>query len=754
MEEKTLFSIFARALFGERLSAGQKVLTQYEEVFFSLVLLAALVICVFLVYPWYVVVGVCLSYCAYACVVNLASLALRRAAKPQSIQLIRALLAWLFISVGLTALVEIRESLWLLFIFPLWRVIRYDPKSPVGTLIAYCLTVGSLLVIARHSHPNLEEGLQWAVTKVVWLGFLVLIVLGYVSLVRRYQEAANRRLASLNKISRDMFQTQALPKWCEVVLVQVLELTRATYATFQICNYRTGEIILQAALERKDDEYKSVPVPTFPVRIMFLPMDAASITASVARTGEVRVVPDVREEKNYVIAFERTMTEMAVPIWDFANDRVGGVLNVEYDEKDRPKSSTQLAVDEFTLAEIVQQIGASFSYVALADERNALQRIVDHCTTKESELEIASELVVGLFRQCRCSGAVWLRGSGKDSERLRLSVSRGLPRDYALSKPSIPLRDSILGKTLLEWDSPQVVSTPDRSNVDHWDRLLEMERRPRTVLLMPLAVGEQKLGVTCMYLPVKYNFATQELDLFQKLAQQIALLLWNLKSREAEKAAITTEFVLAAAHDVGAQLAIFTELAQRISDELAESGSRHLATMLSEEIHLLRETTDLLVSHVRSYKMPTRHYELEPLLEYAITSLIRRKELDPGQVAMPSIPEDARVVRCNRPAVIRAFRNILRNAVQAMGSRQRPITVTIDAGPRLVNIRFRNLGPPIPEDVRKRLFEERFVSEGKQHGFGLGTYRRLIVAMGGTLDLLETNRLRGTQFRVQLVKGG
>jgi len=98
--------------------------------------------------------------------------------------------------------------------------------------------------------------------------------------------------------------------------------------------------------------------------------------------------------------------------------------------------------------------------------------------------------------------------------------------------------------------------------------------------------------------------------------------------------------------------------------------------------------------------------------------------------------------------IFRVFMNICRNAVQAIKDKG-SITVSNTLEENNVIIDIIDSGPGIPEKIKKNLFEP--FKSGSQGGVGLGLAisKEIIIAHGGTLELIESND-KGSIFRITL----
>jgi signal transduction histidine kinase len=106
-------------------------------------------------------------------------------------------------------------------------------------------------------------------------------------------------------------------------------------------------------------------------------------------------------------------------------------------------------------------------------------------------------------------------------------------------------------------------------------------------------------------------------------------------------------------------------------------------------------------------------------------------------------------VRGDRNRLQMVFWNLLRNGFEATGGKGE-IVVSADTEDHRVRIAFGDNGPGIPEAIRQRLFEPG-ATHGKAHGHGFGLYvsRQVVRAHRGEL-FVDTGRIAGTVFVVDL----
>jgi signal transduction histidine kinase len=110
-------------------------------------------------------------------------------------------------------------------------------------------------------------------------------------------------------------------------------------------------------------------------------------------------------------------------------------------------------------------------------------------------------------------------------------------------------------------------------------------------------------------------------------------------------------------------------------------------------------------------------------------------------------------VRCDRLRLTQLLANLLVNALK-YGTAGEPVQVQVQARstPEQFELRVTNAGPPIPEDVRRRLFEPyyRAANASSTEGLGLGLYivAEIARAHGGTIDVASADGRVTFSFRM------
>ncbi|HEY8484031.1 MAG TPA: HAMP domain-containing sensor histidine kinase [Longimicrobiales bacterium] len=167
--------------------------------------------------------------------------------------------------------------------------------------------------------------------------------------------------------------------------------------------------------------------------------------------------------------------------------------------------------------------------------------------------------------------------------------------------------------------------------------------------------------------------------------------------------------------------------------------------VMEEEIGRLEELARQFAALGRPPAGPMSEVDLRELLGGLLES-----DVPPAVATALSAPAELPLVAGHYEALVRAFRNVLRNAVEAMEGRpDARIEVRISAPPGWVEVVVADTGPGLPAGAGDRIFEPDFTTKSRGTGLGLALVRQAITAHGG--EVQARNRPEGgAEFLVRL----
>ena len=182
--------------------------------------------------------------------------------------------------------------------------------------------------------------------------------------------------------------------------------------------------------------------------------------------------------------------------------------------------------------------------------------------------------------------------------------------------------------------------------------------------------------------------------------------------------------------------------AQEVTDEAAGQALR-----ASEIVRSLRQLVSRGETERRIEALPSMIEEASALVLSSIAPVAVRPRFE--------FDDNARDVLVNRVQIQQVIVNLIRNAFEAMAD-QEPQEVTVTTrvlDSKTIEIAVADVGPGIPDEIARRLFEPFVSSKHDGMGFGLSISRSIIEAHDGRL-IAEPNSGGGTIFRFTLPSGG
>ncbi|UCC73463.1 MAG: HAMP domain-containing histidine kinase [Gemmatimonadota bacterium] len=209
----------------------------------------------------------------------------------------------------------------------------------------------------------------------------------------------------------------------------------------------------------------------------------------------------------------------------------------------------------------------------------------------------------------------------------------------------------------------------------------------------------------------------------------------------------------------------FTEMARRVAHEMKNpltplmlalrQARQHAADgktgALDEPLEVISHEAERLDEMARSFSQLGRLPE-GPTSEIDLAELLRellRRDLPETVEGTLNVRGTAPRIEGHLDALSRVFRNLLGNAVEALGVRaDGRIEVTIAAAGDAVEVAIADNGPGIPAEHRERLWDPDFTTKRRGTGLGLALVRQTVRAHGGEVELRDADE--GACFIVRL----
>jgi two-component system, NtrC family, nitrogen regulation sensor histidine kinase NtrY len=230
------------------------------------------------------------------------------------------------------------------------------------------------------------------------------------------------------------------------------------------------------------------------------------------------------------------------------------------------------------------------------------------------------------------------------------------------------------------------------------------------------------------------------------------------KALAAERLRMWGEMARRVAHEMKNPLTPLRLAAHRLERTRGHSGSApavaEAVEVITQEVARLEELAARFSTLGRPAEGPPMEVDVVDLL-----SSLLETDVPPGVDVVVDAPPDPPPVLGRYDALLRAFRNVIRNAVEAMEGTDSPsldvgvhVAVGTRDAPGWMEIRIADTGDGLPVGSSERIFEPDFTTKTRGTGLGLALVRQAVEADGGTI--IARNRERGAEFLVRLPLAG
>ncbi|ABC81678.1 sensor histidine kinase [Anaeromyxobacter dehalogenans] len=286
----------------------------------------------------------------------------------------------------------------------------------------------------------------------------------------------------------------------------------------------------------------------------------------------------------------------------------------------------------------------------------------------------------------------------------------------------------------------------------------------RAGITMPLLAGDRVVGfLACWDERVQEAFASDEIAALIEVADRCALVIENSKlyqqMKERDRLAALGEMSAGLAHEIRNPLAAIKAAIQYLDPRKVPEDDREFFEIVVEEVNRLNGVVSQFLDYSRPLKPSLAPTQVNEVLEKTFKLLQAevpeavRLDLDLAEW-LPRVQADAEQLK-------QVFLNLALNAFQAMPRGGRLTVSTRLArdelafwreGARradLVEIRFRDTGPGIPDDARESIFVPFYTTKEKGTGLGLAICQRIVKAQQGTI-VVRSAAGEGAEFLISL----
>jgi len=288
--------------------------------------------------------------------------------------------------------------------------------------------------------------------------------------------------------------------------------------------------------------------------------------------------------------------------------------------------------------------------------------------------------------------------------------------------------------------------------------------RMQAGIAMPLTAGDRVVGfLACWDERVPEAFASDEIASLLEVADRCALVIENSKlyqqMKERDRLAALGEMSAGLAHEIRNPLAAIKGAIQYLEPARLPTEDREFLEIIIEEVNRLNGVVTQFLDYSRPLKPSMAPGEVNDILDRTFR-LLSAETPPPIEVRLELSAGLPRVL-CDAEQLKQVFLNLALNAFQAMprGGRltvatrvERDELAFWREGKRrrdVVEIRFHDTGPGIPEEARENIFVPFYTTKEKGTGLGLAICQRIVKAHGGAIAVRSAPG-GGAQFVISL----
>jgi signal transduction histidine kinase len=287
----------------------------------------------------------------------------------------------------------------------------------------------------------------------------------------------------------------------------------------------------------------------------------------------------------------------------------------------------------------------------------------------------------------------------------------------------------------------------------------------RAGITMPFLAGDRVVGfLACWDERVQEAFASDEIAALLGVADRCALVIENSKlyqqMKEKDRLAALGEMSAGLAHEIRNPLAAIKGAAQYLDPKKLPDDDREFLEIMIEEVNRLNGVVTQFLDYSRPLKPSLAPTSVNEVLEKTFKLL---ESQTPPEVRVElELAEWVPRVLADAEQLKQVFLNLALNAFQAMmPAGGRLVVATSVARDELafwregsrradvVEVRFRDTGPGIPEDARDSIFVPFYTTKEKGTGLGLAICQRIVKAHQGSISVRSAPG-EGAEFLVSL----
>jgi signal transduction histidine kinase len=285
----------------------------------------------------------------------------------------------------------------------------------------------------------------------------------------------------------------------------------------------------------------------------------------------------------------------------------------------------------------------------------------------------------------------------------------------------------------------------------------------RAGIAMPLVAGDRVVGfLACWDERVPEAFASDEIAALLGVADRCALVIENSKlyqqMKERDRLAALGEMSAGLAHEIRNPLAAIKGAIQYLDPSKLPAEDREFLEIMVDEVNRLNTVVTQFLDYSRPLRPSMSASDVNDVLTRTFKLL--QPQIPEGVTLSLELAEWLPRVLADAEQLKQVFLNLALNAFQAMPRGGRLTVSTYasrdelsfwrEGGRRteLIEVRFRDTGPGIPDEARESIFVPFYTTKEKGTGLGLAICQRIIKAHQGSIVVRSSPE--GAEFVISL----
>ncbi len=184
-------------------------------------------------------------------------------------------------------------------------------------------------------------------------------------------------------------------------------------------------------------------------------------------------------------------------------------------------------------------------------------------------------------------------------------------------------------------------------------------------------------------------------------------------------------------------------------DDNEEDWDKRLDRFTKTIIEQIDSLSDIANAFSDFAKMPIQKTEQVDLKDILNNSLELFKENTAVKYVL-YLPEDNYIVKADKNQMLRAFNNLIKNSIHAIGSKKDgQITISVKKSKNELIVVFADNGAGIPQEMADKIFSPSFTTKSSGMGLGLAIVKNIVLNAGGNI-WFESKANVGTTFYISL----